>query len=142
VRVHPDDSGFALLARVAAARTAGCRITVSVSPASDVPGLSWLEQATEDWGAAIEFVEESDEALAQAIIAGQTERVRYAAPDRVPSTIFEAAWHSGLYLARAPVLQEGRIELLWYVREQAISNSYHRYGNLGERGEGGRATVS
>jgi RHH-type proline utilization regulon transcriptional repressor/proline dehydrogenase/delta 1-pyrroline-5-carboxylate dehydrogenase len=142
VRVHPDDSGFTLLARVAAARSAGCRITVSVPPGCDVPGLSWLEEATEDWGAAIEFVEESDEALAQAIITGQTERVRYAAPDRVPSVIFEAAWHSGLYLARAPVLQEGRIELLWYVREQAISNSYHRYGNLGERGEEGRAPIS
>jgi RHH-type proline utilization regulon transcriptional repressor/proline dehydrogenase/delta 1-pyrroline-5-carboxylate dehydrogenase len=141
VRLHPADNGFALLARVAAARSAGCRITVSIPPGCDAPGLRWLEEATEDWGAAIEFVEESDEALAQAITGGQTERVRYAAPDRVPSMIFEAARRTGLYLARAPVLQEGRIELLWYLREQAISNSYHRYGNLGERGEEGRAPV-
>ena len=34
---------------------------------------------------------------------------------------------------RTPVLAAGRIELLWYLREQSISWDYHRYGNLGER---------
>jgi RHH-type proline utilization regulon transcriptional repressor/proline dehydrogenase/delta 1-pyrroline-5-carboxylate dehydrogenase len=29
---------------------------------------------------------------------------------------------------------EGRLELLQYLQEQAVSNNYHRYGNLGERG--------
>jgi RHH-type proline utilization regulon transcriptional repressor/proline dehydrogenase/delta 1-pyrroline-5-carboxylate dehydrogenase len=37
------------------------------------------------------------------------------------------------YLADTPVLAHGRIELLWYVREQSISHVYHRYGNLGIR---------
>ena len=32
-----------------------------------------------------------------------------------------------------PVVAEGRIELLWYLREQSISDDYHRYGNLGDR---------
>ncbi len=27
----------------------------------------------------------------------------------------------------------GRIELLWYLTEQSLSVSYHRYGNLGGR---------
>ena len=49
---------------------------------------------------------------------------------------------TGLYVARAPVLAEGRIELLWYVREQSISHDYHRYGNLGARIEESRAPVS
>ena len=40
---------------------------------------------------------------------------------------------SGIYLARAPVLAQGRVELLWYLREQSISIDYHRYGNLGIR---------
>jgi RHH-type proline utilization regulon transcriptional repressor/proline dehydrogenase/delta 1-pyrroline-5-carboxylate dehydrogenase len=73
------------------------------------------------------------------IRAGQTERVRYAAPDRVPAQIFEAAREVGLFTARASVLAEGRIELLWYLREQSISRDYHRYGNLGERAEEERA---
>jgi RHH-type proline utilization regulon transcriptional repressor/proline dehydrogenase/delta 1-pyrroline-5-carboxylate dehydrogenase len=33
----------------------------------------------------------------------------------------------------APVLVNGRIELLWNVREQSVSDDYHRYGNLGKR---------
>jgi RHH-type proline utilization regulon transcriptional repressor/proline dehydrogenase/delta 1-pyrroline-5-carboxylate dehydrogenase len=32
-----------------------------------------------------------------------------------------------------PVVAAGRIELLWYLREQSISFDYHRYGNLGRR---------
>ena len=44
-----------------------------------------------------------------------------------------AVGDSGIYVADAPVLAEGRIELLWYLREQSISHDYHRYGNLGER---------
>ena len=64
-----------------------------------------------------------------------------ATPDRVPAEIFSAAQESGLFLARAPVLAEGRIELLWYLREQSISHDYHRYGNVGPRSEEPRAEV-
>ena len=80
--------------------------------------------------------------LAEVVRTAQTDRVRYAAPDRAPPEIFAAAAESGLFVARAPVLAEGRIELLWYVREQSISCDYHRYGNLGARGEERRAEVS
>ena len=37
------------------------------------------------------------------------------------------------YIADTPVVAHGRVELLWYVREQSISHVYHRYGNLGLR---------
>jgi RHH-type proline utilization regulon transcriptional repressor/proline dehydrogenase/delta 1-pyrroline-5-carboxylate dehydrogenase len=40
-----------------------------------------------------------------------------------------------------PVSAEGRLELLWYVREQSISTDYHRYGNLGNRADEPRAEV-
>jgi RHH-type proline utilization regulon transcriptional repressor/proline dehydrogenase/delta 1-pyrroline-5-carboxylate dehydrogenase len=30
-------------------------------------------------------------------------------------------------------MTEGRIELLWYFKEQSICDNYHRYGNLGDR---------
>jgi RHH-type proline utilization regulon transcriptional repressor/proline dehydrogenase/delta 1-pyrroline-5-carboxylate dehydrogenase len=139
VRLHRDDTGFELFARVCAARAAGCRITVSSPPDGAIRDTGPLEELTEPWAGAIEFVEESDAALAEVIRAGQTERVRYAAPDRVPAQIFEAAREVGLFTARASVLAEGRIELLWYLREQSISRDYHRYGNLGERAEEERA---
>jgi RHH-type proline utilization regulon transcriptional repressor/proline dehydrogenase/delta 1-pyrroline-5-carboxylate dehydrogenase len=40
-----------------------------------------------------------------------------------------------------PVSAEGRLELLWYLREQSISTDYHRYGNLGARADEARAEV-
>jgi RHH-type proline utilization regulon transcriptional repressor/proline dehydrogenase/delta 1-pyrroline-5-carboxylate dehydrogenase len=135
IRLHPDDTFFELFARVAAARAAGCRMTVSIPPEVSVPGLDLLHELTEPWGGGIEFVQETDAELAQMICEGQTERVRYAAPDRVPAEIFDAVKDTGLYIARAPVLTEGRIELLWYMREQSISTDYHRYGNLGQRSD-------
>jgi len=132
IRVHPADSFFDLLARFAAAQSLGCRTTVSLPPGLSVPGLQWLVRATEGWGQAVEWVEEGDRSLAQAIQSGHTERVRYAAPERVPSGILSSANESGVFIARARVVAEGRVELLWYLREQSISRDYHRYGNLGE----------
>ena len=37
------------------------------------------------------------------------------------------------FVADAPISDHGRIELLWYIREQSISHVYRRYGNLGTR---------
>jgi len=91
---------------------------------------------TRDWAGAIEFVEESDEELSgliRSMPAHVPERLRYAGPDRVSSAVRGVAAAAGVYLADEPVLAEGRIELLWYLREQSISHDYHRYGNLGAR---------
>ena len=41
-----------------------------------------------------------------------------------------AANEAGIHLADDPVTAEGRIELLHYLREQAISRTTHRYGNV------------
>ena len=41
-----------------------------------------------------------------------------------------AANEAGIHLADDPVTAEGRIELLHYLREQSISRTTHRYGNV------------
>ena len=94
-----------------------------------------LEDATESWAGSIEFVEESDDALADVIRLQHTDRLRYAAPDRVPPVIREAVTEHCIYIADAPVLMHGRVELMWYVREQSVCVDYHRYGNLGLRSD-------
>jgi len=142
VRVHPSDSAFELFARVCAAKTVGCHITVSTPPRLQTPELGLLDRLTESWGAAIEFIEETDQELVAAIAARQLDRLRYAAPGRAARHVLEAVGDSGVYLAQAPVLIEGRIELLWYLREQSISFDYHRYGNLGARSNEARRPVS
>ncbi len=139
LRVHPDDSAFDLFARAAAARAAGDRVTVSYPPDHRTAHLDVLEHLTESWAADIEFVEESDEELADIIRHELTDRVRYAARDRAPEVVLCAVGDTGIYIARSPVLAEGRIELLWYLREQSISFDYHRYGTLGDRATEERA---
>src|SRR5262249_40798613 len=138
IRIHPDDTLFDIFARAVAAEAAGCRITVSSPPelaGSAAAAVKLLDDSTDSWGAAIEFVAESDEEVARAIITRQTDRVRYAAPDRVPPEIRVAAADVLQYIAAEPPLAHGRIELLRYFQEQSLSVIYHRYGNLGLRAE-------
>ena len=141
VRGHAADSEFDLFLRICAAHTAGCQVAVSLPPGVEVPGAKMLEELTEWWAGAIEFVEETDEQLAGVIRAGQADRVRYAAPERVPDAVLLAAAEAGGCVVSVPVSASGRLELLWYVREQSISNDYHRYGNLGRRAAEERAEV-
>ncbi len=138
VRVDALDSAFDIIARVAAARLTGARVIVSSPPDLDSAVVSWLDQATDAWAASIEFIEETDEALSAHVATSPphaTERIRYAGQDRVPTSLRAAASNNGVYLADERVLAEGRVELLWYLREQSISHDYHRYGNLGARAD-------
>ena len=34
-----------------------------------------------------------------------------------------------MYIAQAAPVRDGRIELTHYIKEQSISNEYHRYGS-------------
>jgi RHH-type proline utilization regulon transcriptional repressor/proline dehydrogenase/delta 1-pyrroline-5-carboxylate dehydrogenase len=136
VRVAPADTLFDIFARVCAARVTGARVLVSTLPDLELESVRLLDALTDSWAAAIEFVEETDEQLAECIRswpAHANERIRYAAADRVPAAVQAAAAEIGVYLAEEPVRAEGRIELLWYLREQSLSHDYHRYGNLGVR---------
>ena len=139
VRVHPDDSLFELYARAVAAHVVGSRAVVSVPPDLDSEAVDRLETLTESWAGGIEFVRESDADLVRMMREGIVGRLRYAQPGRVPDALLKASAGTGVYIVRTPVLAEGRIELIWYLREQSISDNYHRYGNLGEHGAEGRA---
>jgi RHH-type proline utilization regulon transcriptional repressor/proline dehydrogenase/delta 1-pyrroline-5-carboxylate dehydrogenase len=134
IRTLHADSPWDIFSRICAARAVGCRITVSYEDDASMPIVELIDRLTEDWAGQIEFVDEGDEQLATALREGDTHRVRYGAPDRVPLVVREAAAEVAQYIADAPVSDEGRVELLWYIEEQSISANYHRYGNLGERG--------
>ena len=139
VRVHASDTPFEIFMRVIAAHVAGCRVTVS-APAK-MPAVSLLEELTESWAGAIEFVEETDAQLAAAIRCRQTDRVRFAAPDRALVPVLQAGGEACGCVISTPVSGEGWLEMLWYLREQSISTDYHRYGNLGVRANEPRAEV-
>lgn len=39
------------------------------------------------------------------------------------------------YIATAPPVKEGRVELIHYIKEQSIAFEYHRYGSIAEVSE-------
>ncbi len=61
--------------------------------------------------------------------AAGIERVRIVGQTPIAED-HEAAAEVAVYLAAQPVLGSGRVELLHYVQEQAISTTLHRFGNL------------
>ena len=135
VRLHPEDGLFDAVARIAAVRATGNCLRVSVPPGMDGPAVRFLHGP--EGGrltARAPVVRETDPELIAAIPS--VDRIRYAAPDRVPPELFAAAAETGFYIARTPVVMEGRIELLQYYRQQSVCTNYHRYGNLGDRAAG------
>jgi RHH-type proline utilization regulon transcriptional repressor/proline dehydrogenase/delta 1-pyrroline-5-carboxylate dehydrogenase len=134
IRVHANDSLFETLARIAAARVAGCDFVVSLPKDLNNDVTSFLENR---YGRALlkdnPVISGSDKQLASNLHS--LERIRYAAPDRVPAEILQAASENGFFIARTPVYMEGRLEMLHYFKQQSICNNYHRYGNLGERSD-------
>lgn len=133
IRITAADHAWDILARIAAALAAGCRVALSYPEGMHDSLLRWLEQHSQSFAGDLEFIEEADAGLAAALRQGWVERVRYAAADRVPIDIRQAAVTGMAYVADAPVSVHPELELLWYVREQSLSVDYHRYGNLGPR---------
>jgi RHH-type proline utilization regulon transcriptional repressor/proline dehydrogenase/delta 1-pyrroline-5-carboxylate dehydrogenase len=141
VRAHPNDSAFEIFARVCAAHATNNQVTVSVPRGFRSEALTMLDELTEHWAGSIEFVEQSDAELAGAVGAGAFDRVRYAAPERVPLEVLRAAGPVGARIISSKVTAEGQLECLWYLRERSTSIDYHRYGNLGARAREPRAEV-
>lgn len=141
IRVQADDTPLDICARSAAVVAAGGRGTISYPSSVHTELLETLEELTHEWAGNMEFLEETDEELAAAIRDGQVDRVRYASAADVPLDIRKAADEQFIHVADSPVSAQGRIELLWYVREQSVCIDYHRYGNLGFRANEDRSEV-
>jgi len=132
VRLHQDDSLFETLARIAAAKIAGCKLWVSAPRSMENAVTRFLREKEGRRLVGDDPVfNESDDRLIKSI--PKIQRIRYAAPDRVPPAVFQAAAETGFYISRTPVMMDGRLELIQYYQQQSISNNYHRYGNLGDR---------
>lgn len=141
IRVAESDSWLDVFARAAAVIAVGGRATISHAIGVHSAVVGTLQQLTMEWAGDMEFVEESDDQLVDAIRQGQVDRVRYAGRADVPVEVRRAGDEQFVYIATAPVSLFGRIELLWYIREQSLCVDYHRYGNLGFRADEIRSDV-
>lgn len=73
-------------------------------------------------------VDESSEQFAVRLPALGVERVRVLG--EVTDALRDAANEQHIHLAADPVTRDGRVELLHYLREQVVTRTLHRYGNL------------
>jgi RHH-type proline utilization regulon transcriptional repressor/proline dehydrogenase/delta 1-pyrroline-5-carboxylate dehydrogenase len=135
IRLSSQDSQLYLLAQAAVVAATGARGTMSKPPGVLDHQVELMEKLTDAWAVNLEFIEETNEELVEAISGCQVERLRYSCPEVVPSMVRKAANEKMVYIADQPFSGMGRVDLMWGVREQSISVDYHRYGNLGQRAE-------
>ena len=130
-RFEENDVLHEMLASIAAAKMVGSTVHVSIPENFKSEGLQYLmENKTEllDEGDILALEDETS-----MIEAMQTvERIRFLSVPNI--SIYDAVAEYALYIATEPFIEHGRIELMHYFIEQSISDSYHRYGNLGLRG--------
>ncbi len=107
------------------------RIGVRASHDADPTALDRVRSAATHCGVPVTFSDaatETDEAFAARLAGLGVERVRMVGS--VPGVIRRAAVDAEIHLVDAPVTASGRLELLHYLREQAVSRTLHRFGNL------------
>ena len=108
---------------VLAACATGTPLTVSLPP--DAEAWRWLEEFD------LQTVVEAEAGFVERLAhPGDAERVRVWQP--ISTAARAAANATGLTVIDAPVLANGRLELRWYLREQAVSRVLHRYGSVAE----------
>lgn len=60
------------------------------------------------------------------------ERIRTCSAE-IPMELYQKAAQENKYIATAPPVKDGRVELIHYIKEQSITFEYHRYGSILEK---------
>lgn len=109
-----------------ACKVCGVPLSLSVSraAASGVPG--WWSQLSGGWG--VDVREESHAEFCRRLGTLRDGTVRVLEPQ--PGELFAPAEIGNIHVFVGPPHANGRLELLSYLREQSISQTIHRYGNV------------
>jgi RHH-type proline utilization regulon transcriptional repressor/proline dehydrogenase/delta 1-pyrroline-5-carboxylate dehydrogenase len=133
LRVKDNDSLDEVLTTIMAIKMIGADIHVSIPKKTRKAELIWLESKQESFiGKDDKFTRDDEDELVENML--KVQRIRYLHPENVPQSIYEKLAPSARYVASDPFVSHGRVELMHYFVEQSVSNSYHRYGNLGIKG--------
>lgn len=128
LRIGPNVPPLDYLRVFAAALTCETRLEVSWEKGENAN----IQQA--NWEVLLpifNLTEENEEDFLKQLSTGRFKRVRML--ENPSEEVKKAAANSATYIDHAPVLANGRLELLHYLREMSLSSNYHRYGNLGLR---------
>ncbi len=119
LRVQEIDSFEDVCKIIIAAKTCKVTLNISVSPEANLKGLNNLS---------LNQKIESDESFANSLSSYTLSRLRSLSP--LSETIVKAAYEAHVPIIHEPLLDNGRLELRYYLLEQAISERTHRYGNI------------
>ena len=133
LRLEEDDALEEILTTIMAIKMVGATLHLSIPKRSKKAELIWLEAKQSAFIGKDDSFSREDEDELIAKIPG-VQRVRFLHPDNVTQNIYEAIADKAIYIASDNFVSHGRLELMHYFIEQSISNSYHRYGNLGIQG--------
>lgn len=123
LRAAPDVLPITLCQAALSAALCGTPLTISL-PVSAPPEWSALAH-----GSQIDVIFEDEMQLISRLqMHNRYERLH--APDELPLAVRKAAQSIGLAVLDGPVLANGRLALRTYLREQALSQTTHRYGNI------------
>jgi len=132
---------YEAIAALAAGCLAGNHVLISLAPECEIKSGGLLEQSVALFAGKARLARHDEDQLLGMIDSGAIDRLRVLGQSPA-DRLLEAASRAYVYVARSSLLSCGRVELLWYLKEQSISDNYHRYGNLGEHGAEGRSTVA
>jgi RHH-type proline utilization regulon transcriptional repressor/proline dehydrogenase/delta 1-pyrroline-5-carboxylate dehydrogenase len=133
LRIEDNDALDEVLTTIMAIKMVRAALHVSLPKKSRKAELIWLESKKSAFiGEHDSFLREDEAELIERIPTVQ--RVRFLCPDSVTQNIYESIASKAIYIASDNFVSHGRLELMHYFIEQSISNSYHRYGNLGIQG--------
>jgi RHH-type transcriptional regulator, proline utilization regulon repressor / proline dehydrogenase / delta 1-pyrroline-5-carboxylate dehydrogenase len=133
LRVEEKDELDEILTTIMAIKMVGANLHISIPKKSKKAELIWLESKQASFIGKEDSISRDDENELIAKIPG-VQRVRFLHPDNVTQNIYDSIADKAIYIASENFVSHGRLELMHYFVEQSISNSYHRYGNLGIKG--------
>ncbi|MCK9454050.1 bifunctional proline dehydrogenase/L-glutamate gamma-semialdehyde dehydrogenase [Sulfurimonas sp.] len=133
LRCENSDLLHEILSSISAAKIAGAKLHISLPKKIDSDELAWLINNSKDILEKEDILElQNEQELIESI--KKVQRVRFLNPSHVGKTIYDAIKDEAKQIISEPFVSHGRVELLHYFIEQSVTDSYHRYGNLGARG--------
>lgn len=133
LRCEDNDEMSEVLASIAAIKMSGASLHLSLPKNSKSEGFNYIQtwkKAFLDKKDTLAFEDEHE--LFNSM--SKVERIRFLQPENVTESIYASLADKAVYIAATSFIGQGRIELMHYFLEQSISDSYHRYGNLGFKG--------
>ena len=133
LRVEENDALDEILTTIMAIKMIGAKLLVSIPKKSRKAEFIWLESKQASFIGKEDSISRDDEDELT-LMMPKVQRIRFLHPDNVTQNIYEQVASKAIYIASNPFVSHGRLELMHYFIEQSVSNSYHRYGNLGIQG--------